>query len=83
MKKLKAFLRFHIPILRWLVYEENGEIYLMLFRCACGDFIWIKEFIIKKVCNERSYSKHTTKMDKIISDRLDTYVNNYSHISDK
>lgn len=83
LKKTIAFLRFHIPLLRWLVYEENGEIFLMLFRAAHGKFIWTKEFTIKRVCHERSYEKNPTKMDKVISDRLDTYVNNYIHSSDK
>lgn len=81
--KIIIFIRFRIPVLRWLVYEENGEVYVMLFRAAHGEFIWTKEFIVKKVCHERSYSRHTTKMDKAISDRLDNYINNCSHTSDK
>ena len=80
---VKCFIKFHIPVLRWMVYEENGEVYLVLFRAAGGDFIWLKEFIIKKVCHERYYSRHTTKMDKVISDRLDTYLDNCNHTLDK
>lgn len=78
LNNLKVYIRFRIPVLRWLVHEKDGEIYITLFRAAFGRFIWIREFQIKKVCTEQSYTEHTTKMDKAICDRLESYTKNYN-----
>lgn len=81
--KLIIYTRMHIPILRWLVYDENNEIHIVIFRWKRGKFVFRRDFIVKKVCCEWNIDDECSKMDKIIDERLRSYEANYNRILNK